>query len=72
MSYLVLLISDERDEVRFHILNLLCSGRLGCEQILSGVPDAVFTPFSPLGSVSPGWQATSPTTASTGAARPVA
>ncbi len=43
LAYLVLLISDERDEVRLHILNLLRSGRLGCEQILSGVPDAVFT-----------------------------
>src|SRR6202034_1338818 len=42
LAYLVLLISDERDAVGLHILTLLRRGRLGCVQILSGVPGAVF------------------------------
>src|ERR1700684_2012264 len=42
LAYLVLLISHERNEGRLHILNLLRGGRLGCQQILSGVPAAVF------------------------------
>jgi hypothetical protein len=43
LAYLVLLISDERDEIRLHTLNQIRSGRLGCVQILSSVPDTVFT-----------------------------
>jgi hypothetical protein len=71
LAYLVLQISEERDGVRLHILNLIRSGLLGLPQRGAGVgglgvgADFSFA-FSPLGSVSPGWQAMSPTTASTG------
>src|ERR1700733_5328018 len=48
LSYLVLFISDERDKVRLHGLNLLRSRCLRCEQILSRVTDAVFTRLLPV------------------------